>query len=108
METADVYIDSGARQCQYTGHPLVHTEQKLVGLGIDVLASHCGQLTGVMFPAVCGGRTEKINIHTIDAANLAQAESAGYKALTRLAQGSDPGYQVVKCDKRGVNLSRDI
>ncbi len=108
LQTVTVYIDSGAKQCQYSGHPLAKSEQRLNRVGVAVLESACGVLTDVMFPAVCGGRTEKINLHTINAKDLAQAENAGFKSVTHLRQGQQPGFKPVPCDKRGVNLSADI
>lgn len=108
MKTITVYIDSGAKQCLYSGHPLAKTEQRLQQAGISVVDSACGVLTGVSFPAVCGGRTEKINLHTINLDNLVQAEQLGFKPIASLQQGELPGFKKVACDQRGVNLSNDV
>lgn len=105
--TVEVYINSEARQCEYSGHTLQRTQQVLVNQGVNVVDSACGVLTAMMFPTVCGGRTGKINIHTIAAGDLPRAEDAGFKTTLSLALGKDPGYQIVKCDKRGVNFGDD-
>ncbi|WP_345424216.1 hypothetical protein [Halioxenophilus aromaticivorans] len=108
VETVTVYIDSGAKQCYFSGHPLAKTEQRLQAAGVTVTESACGVLTGVMFPAVCGGHTEKINLHVIQASHLPLAERAGFKPVSSLQQGQQPGFKQIACDKRGVNLSPDV
>jgi len=103
----DIYINSGARQCEYGGDTLETTEKVLTSSGVVVAASKCGVLTGVMFTQQCGGQTGKINIHTIAEASLAEAEKLGFKALSSLNKEKGVGFEEVACEGRGVYQNKD-
>ncbi len=96
-ETAQVYMNKGAVQCESSGLSKEESAQRLIDNGIDVLKSECGQLTGVAFATVCGGATGDINLHTIVSQNLLDAERLGYESIADLAQDSALGFIVIEC-----------
>ena len=49
--------------------------------GITVYAERKDSLSGVAFPAVCGGATGGINVYTIPAAERGRAETLGFTAM---------------------------
>ena len=98
--TVKVFIGNGHTQCNDDAIPLSQTQMMLVHAGIDVLSSACGVITGVAYPAVCGGGTGEINLHTIRAVNLFDAERMGFRDVAAI--GADPqvigtGYQESAC-----------
>jgi hypothetical protein len=94
-----VYISSGAEQCQSNGMSPQASAQRLINAGVDVLKSDCGVLTGVAFPAVCGGPTGDILVHEIRAANLPDAERLGFQDVATLT-AAGRGYALVDCTTR--------
>ena len=102
QETLKVYINAAAKQCEYTGHPVIKTEEKLSDKGIRVLYSECGQITGLMMPAVCGAGMPKINIHTIHADDLPAAKALGFATLKSLVDESKgTHFELDVCTDRG-------
>lgn len=85
--TATVF-ESGPHRAQCA--PVAITRQqsaaKLTGAGVEVLASGCGIIENVFFPAVCGGGTPEIIVHDIPAEDLAAAEAAGFASTDSLQQ----------------------
>lgn len=98
-EFVDVYISAEKLQCDTTsGYSISETEALLTDVGIEVDDSFCGAITGLAFPAVCGGGTADINIHTIASDDLADAENAGFADVASLETDST-GYVVSSsCD----------
>ena len=76
-----VFINSGAKQCLGLGKSLDQTAKILTDAGIDNAAASCGQQQGVLFPAVCGGGTPDVNIHTISQADVTAAKALGFKEV---------------------------
>jgi len=98
--TVKAFISNGHTQCNDNAMPLSQSQMMLVNLGIDVLDSTCGVITGVAFAAVCGGGTGEINLHTIRRVNLPDAERLGFRDVGII--GVDPqvpgtGYQEASC-----------
>lgn len=98
--TVRVFISNGHTQCNDNAMRLSQTQMMLVNAGIDVLDSACGAITGVAFPAVCGGPTGEINLHTIRQVNLSDADRLGFRDVAAI--GRDPqvpgtGYQEAAC-----------
>ena len=101
-DTLKVYISAAAKQCEYTGHPLPKTQETLTSNGIEVYHSECGQMTGLMVPAVCGGMMTKINVHTIRRQDHAAAEALGFASLDSLVdERRGTGFMMEKCKDRG-------
>lgn len=93
-----VYINNGAVQCEFNGHPPAKTAENLIDNGIPVMASHCGSITGVMRAAVCGGATTNINLHEIATAHRAKAERLGYRPAQSLVDATKgTGYSIDEC-----------
>ncbi|WP_185906603.1 hypothetical protein [Teredinibacter haidensis] len=86
-ESIQVYINSGAIQCETTGNSFQVTAQTLIEHGIDVINSTCGYITGLAVAAQCGLGDSNINIHTISAQNLPDAIELGYESTDTLPQG---------------------
>lgn len=93
-----IYADRGARQCESDGLSPEESAQILINAGIDVLASTCGIITGVAFPAVCGGGTPDILVHQIRSVNLPDAEQLGFQEINTLVDpAAGTSYQLVEC-----------
>ena len=69
----------GSRQCADAGMSVQDMQVQLQG--ITVYAAAKGQLPGVVFPAVCGGATGRINLYTIDAHQRGAALARGFAVL---------------------------
>jgi len=96
-DTALVYINSGAIQCEYDGMTTEETADVLTNSGIDVLESACATMTGLAVMAVCGAGTTNINVHSIPSANVADAEEIGFANVSTLKNEFDSGYLVSEC-----------
>lgn len=99
-DTAQVFISSGRTQCNNDGLMLSQTQLMLVQGGLDVLASSCGVITGIAFPAVCGGGTPNINIHRIRKVNVPDAERLGFLDVRDIGVKlgvPGTGFQVIEC-----------
>lgn len=101
---AVVYEGRGRLQCDFTGGSTPQQSAlKLTAAGIDVLRSGCGAMTGVAFPAVCGGASGEILLHEIRTVNLADAERAGFIPATELVdRAAGTGYAWVHCETGAV------
>lgn len=64
--SGEVYIADGSKQCQNFSRNISLSAQKLTEANITVTSSSCGSLTGVMFPAVCGGQNGKVHVFQVD------------------------------------------
>lgn len=87
-----VYKSDGSLQCASGGVSLEDMRKQLVEKGIDVICSQEGN-TGMMYAAVCGGGTGKINIYKIHSQNLQDAENIGFRSVKELAQYTDMACQ---------------
>ena len=92
-----VFIDNGARQCEFAGNPPQHTADVLSASGIEVLSSECGFRTGLFFPAVCSAGNAEINLHGINETDLSMAAELGFLPVSGLAGDADKGYEIVEC-----------
>ncbi len=59
---------------------------RLTAAGVEVLASQCGIIENLMFPAVCGAGTPQIIVHEIPRGSLAAAQAAGFASTDSLTQ----------------------
>ncbi|HEU5134599.1 MAG TPA: hypothetical protein VFU13_05585 [Steroidobacteraceae bacterium] len=86
-------------QCDFTGGITPQqSAMKLTTAGVDVLKSGCGAMTGVAYPAVCGGATGEILLHEIRRENLDAAERAGFIPAEELVdRRANTGYAWVDC-----------
>ena len=96
-----VYVSAKAIQCEYGGHTTDDTAKVLEDAGITVSASQCAVLTEVMYPAVCGGGSGSINVHTIGSSNLEKAVDLGYAPVSSLKTAQSKGYAKQDCSGRG-------
>jgi len=94
-----VYINNGSIQCESKGLAPAVTAQTLVEHDINVTLSQCGTLSGLAVPAQCGTGNININVHTIDPADLADAEKLGFKPVAALKNGGDKGYEITECQE---------
>ena len=93
-----VYESRQAVQCGSRGLTTRQSAQKLVDGGIDVIASHCGAVTGVVYVALCGTETGEILIHEIRGVNLRDAEQLGFNPVTELQDpASGTNWEKVDC-----------
>lgn len=101
-----VYEGRQSLQCETRGLTTRESAQKLINGGIDVIASNCGAITGIAYPALCGSPTGEILIHEIRQVNLPDAEQRGFQPVRTL---QDPikgtGWNKVDCET-GVTLPR--
>lgn len=80
----EVYKATGALQCEpASGTSLTASAAALSKADIATSASNCGYITGIAFPAVCGGGTASVNIHSIASTDLQAAEGLGYKLVSK-------------------------
>ena len=97
-ENIIVYISKGSTQCFEGGVSPNESAQVLIDSGIDVIDTFCGSLTGVLFPAVCGGATGEILAHEIREVNLSSANELGYETIEGLVDNeSGTGYEIAEC-----------
>ena len=93
-----VYESRASVQCGSSGMSPEQSAEKLTNAGLQVVQSACGVITGVSFPAVCGGSDGKILLHQIPATNLRDAEVLGFNSAALLhdpSTGRD--YERVNC-----------
>jgi hypothetical protein len=77
--TFTVFKATGARQCEPgSGISLEASKAKFAEIGVTLYGSSCGVLTGVAYPAVCGGGTPNVNIHTISDLDIRYSLGIGY------------------------------
>jgi len=95
----DVYISADAKQCESPGLAPATTAQTLAENNVTVVESRCGRLLA-QFIAMCGADNGAINIHSIDEAQLIEAQAAGFAPVSSLANQDGAGYQIVDCSDR--------
>jgi len=101
-----VYESRQAVQCGSRGLTTQQSAQKLVNGGIDVIASSCGVVTGVVYIALCGTETGEILIHEIRGVNLRDAEQRGFNPVTELQDpASGTSWEKVDC-QTGVAIPK--
>ncbi len=89
-----VYEGRASVQCGSSGMSPEYSAQKLTTAGVEVVQSACGVITGVSFPAVCGGPDGKILLHQIRGTNLRDAEVLGFNSAALLRRPRDrPGLR---------------
>jgi hypothetical protein len=99
-KTALVYEPKGDRQCESGGLTAQQSAAKLTNVSIDVLASLCGNKTGISMMAMCGAPTSNILLHRIDATYVDDAKALGFENVNRLSSGTgDEGYAITPCDE---------
>ncbi len=94
-----IYIDDGAVQCESEGLSKEQTAQKLIDNGIDVIDSQCGYLSNLMVATLCGLGDANINLHTINAQDLSDAQALGFESISTLKHDDDIGYVITDCSK---------
>lgn len=97
--STQVYINSGAIQCESEGQTGAETARLLTLQNIAVSRTQCGHLSNVAIMAMCGSLTSNINVHTISAADLEKALWLGFENVNTLKQGFNSGYDVGECKK---------
>lgn len=96
-----VFESRQSLQCESDGISPETSAQKLINAGIDVLRSTCGNRTGVVFPAVCGGPTGEILVHEIRAVNVEDALRLGFAEVSTLVDvAAGTNYQLIDCADR--------
>jgi len=79
-----IYKYDGSVQCDNSSGIKLHDmEQHLVEAGIDVMCSQQGN-DGLLRAMACGMGTGRINIYTINPANLNDAKALGFESLSAL------------------------
>lgn len=94
INTVLVFSSSEARQCEHAGLTDDESAQKLIDVGIDVISSSCGNLTGVAYPSVCGGGTSAIIIHEIPEKSILDSENIGFSSVESI----DNNYTEADCN----------
>ena len=74
----DVYISTGELQCQENGLTISETKDYLLDANIEVKSESCGHLTEIVYADVCGGKTGKLHVFSIDKADKNTAENLGF------------------------------
>ncbi|WP_413699413.1 hypothetical protein ACLKMH_18380 [Psychromonas sp. KJ10-10] len=97
IDTVDVYISKGDTQCNDDGLTIEETISFLTTSGIEVSESQCGVISDLSYPAVCGGGTNNIYIHTIEIDDLGDAENLGFTD-TSLLITEESSYSIVECE----------
>ena len=100
IRAGDSLVYEGRQSVQCGSHGLTtgQSAQKLIEGGIDVIASHCGAVTGVVYVALCGTETGEILIHEIRGVNLRDAEQRGFNPVTELQDpASGTNWEKVDC-----------
>jgi hypothetical protein len=93
-----VYEGRASVQCGSSGMSPEQSALKLTSAGLEVMQSACGVITGLSFPAVCGGPDGKILLHQIRSTNLRDAEVLGFTSAAVLHDpSSGRDYERVDC-----------
>lgn len=94
-----VYEGRASVQCGSSGMSPEQSAQKLTTAGVEVVQSACGVITGVSFPAVCGGPDGKILLHQIRGTNLRDAEVLGFSSAALLIDpATGRNYERANCE----------
>lgn len=95
VKLVSIYINTAETQCNDDGLSLEETSSLLTDASIEFTEPNCGYITGVNYPAVCGGGTNNIYIFTIEESDLIETENLGFADLSSL--DSSLGYETVNC-----------
>ncbi len=76
-----VFKHDGSRQCEGRGLAVAEMQKELDG--VKVLSAGKMVRQDVMFAAVCGGGTGRVNVYTIPASSLSAAEARGFRLLDK-------------------------
>lgn len=99
-EPVMVYENRNALQCETTGISPADSAAKLSSANIEILETHCGQRTGVAYPAACGMGTGTILIHRIAEVDLDAAKEIGFQAVSELVNLDEgTGYEFIECEE---------
>lgn len=77
--SVQVFKHDGSRQCEGKGLSVADMQKELDG--VKVLSAGKMVRQDVMFAAVCGGGTGRVNVYTIPASSLSAAEARGFRVL---------------------------
>ncbi|MBL1263950.1 hypothetical protein JJL52_09700 [Methylomicrobium sp. RS1] len=84
---------SGAIQCESAGIALKTMKKELAQANIPARQARCGT-DGLIYPAVCGAETGRLNLYDIPAKDLSDAAELGFQALDDL-----PDAQEAPCER---------
>lgn len=84
VRSGDVYIADGSKQCQNFSRNIKYSAQILTDANIAVTSATCGSLTGVMYPAVCGGQNGKVHVFQVD--DIDAAVLLGFTSIADLPE----------------------
>lgn len=91
-DTVMVYKYDGSLQCEGDGESVETMRGELVQAGVEVICSQKAR-DGRVYPAMCGAATGRVNVYTIDAADLDAAEALGFKSV-----GTLPDARIPPCE----------
>ena len=97
QDSALVYMNNGAVQCEYQGKTGAETAQLLTDKNIVVNETLCGHLSNVFVITVCGAKTANINLHRIAKTDLQDAKVLGFETAISLQNAEGLGYEVTEC-----------
>ncbi len=107
-KTVMVYESRNALQCETSGIQPAESAARLSIADIEVMETHCGQRTGVAYPAACGMGTPAILVHTIAEADLDAAKQAGFQPVADLVNNENAmGYELIAC-KEGARPNSQL
>lgn len=97
-KTVMIYESRNALQCETSGIQPGESVAKLSMVAVDIVETHCGQKTGVAYPAACGMGTAAILVHVIAETDLAAAKQAGFQPVADLINHANgTGYELSVC-----------
>ena len=97
-DSAWVYINDGAVQCEFNGLNKTQTAQNLIDYNVEVIESNCGYISGIEVAAQCGLGDSNINLHLINEEQVADAQNIGYELVSTLENDNDVGYEIIDCE----------
>ena len=97
-DSAWVYINDGAVQCEFDGLNKTQTAQNLIDYNVEVIESNCGYISGIEVAAQCGLGDSNINLHLINEEQVADAQNIGYELVSTLENDNDVGYEIIDCE----------
>jgi len=94
-----IYESRNALQCETAGIQPAESAAKLSIVDVEVMETHCGQKTGVAYPAACGMGTGAILVHAIAEADLDAAKQVGFQPVADLVNSeTGTGYELIACE----------
>lgn len=88
-QSISVYRYDGSVQCEQGGTSVETMRKELMSEGVGVTCGRKAQ-DGKVYPAMCGAATGRINVFTIDGADLRRAEALGFKSVETLPDARIP------------------